>query len=138
MFRCEWQCRVFDKETQLNSVAPKLTQSTFFRFVLPTFQNYILQLGPMNDWNVVHGSVSLCPSASLTLTSRFLLFGKGTYHVSYMWYRVIQKVYTFKNLFYKYYWTYGDVLYTDWRENSQSYFYTLQALNVNPRVTLQM
>jgi hypothetical protein len=48
-------------------------------------------------------------------------------------YKVIQKeVYTFKNLFYKYYWTYGDVLYTDWRENYQSYFDTLQALNVSP------
>jgi hypothetical protein len=48
-------------------------------------------------------------------------------------YRVIQKeVYTFKNLFYKYYWTYGDVLYIDWREKSQSYFHTLQALYVSP------
>jgi hypothetical protein len=29
-------------------------------------------------------------------------------------YRVIKKeVYTFKNLFYNYYWTYGDVLYID-------------------------
>jgi hypothetical protein len=28
--------------------------------------------------------------------------------------------------------TYGDVLYIDWRENSQSYFHTLQALDVNP------
>jgi hypothetical protein len=35
--------------------------------------------------------------------------------------RIIQKeVYTFKNVFCKYYWTYGDVLYIDWRENSQS------------------
>jgi hypothetical protein len=42
-------------------------------------------------------------------------------------YRVIKKeVYTFKNLFYKYYWTYG------WRENPQSYFHTLQALDVSP------
>jgi hypothetical protein len=48
-------------------------------------------------------------------------------------YRVIQKeVYTFKYLFYKYYWTYGDMLYTDWRENSQSYFNTLQALDASP------
>jgi hypothetical protein len=48
-------------------------------------------------------------------------------------YRVIQKeVYTFENLFYKYYWTYGDVLYIDWRENSHSYFHTLQALDVSP------
>jgi hypothetical protein len=47
-------------------------------------------------------------------------------------YRIIHKeVYTFKNLFYKYYWTYGDVLYTDWRENSQSYFHTLHALDVS-------
>jgi hypothetical protein len=29
-------------------------------------------------------------------------------------------------------WTYGDVLYTGWRENSQSYVHTLQALNVRP------
>jgi hypothetical protein len=50
-----------------------------------------------------------------------------------MLYRVIKKeVHTFKNLFYKYYWTYGDVLYIDWRENSQCYFHTLQALDVNP------
>jgi hypothetical protein len=48
-------------------------------------------------------------------------------------YWVIQKeVYTFKNLFYKYYWTYSDVLYIDWRENYQSYFHTLQALDVSP------
>jgi hypothetical protein len=48
-------------------------------------------------------------------------------------YRVIKKeVYTFKNLFYKYYWTYGDVLYIHWRENSVSYFHTLQTLDVNP------
>jgi hypothetical protein len=48
-------------------------------------------------------------------------------------YRVIQKeVYNLKKLFYKYYWTYGDVLYIDWRENSQSYFHTLQALDVSP------
>jgi hypothetical protein len=48
-------------------------------------------------------------------------------------YRVIQKeVYTLKDLFYKYYWTYGDVLYTDWRKNPQSYFHTLQALDVSP------
>jgi hypothetical protein len=48
-------------------------------------------------------------------------------------YRVIQKeVNTFINLFYKYYWTYGDVLYTEWRENSQSYFHTLQAPDVSP------
>jgi hypothetical protein len=31
----------------------------------------------------------------------------------------------------KYCWTYGDVLYIDWRENSQSYFHTLQALDVS-------
>jgi hypothetical protein len=50
-----------------------------------------------------------------------------------MLYRVIQKeVNTFKHLFYKYYWTYCDVLYIDWRENSQSYFHTLQALDVSP------
>jgi hypothetical protein len=54
-------------------------------------------------------------------------------HATFVKYRVIQKeVYTFKNLFYKYYWTYGDVLYIDWRENSQSYFHTLQALDVSP------
>jgi hypothetical protein len=48
-------------------------------------------------------------------------------------YMVIQKeVYTFKNVFYKYYWTYGDVLYIDWKENSQSYFHTVQALDVSP------
>jgi hypothetical protein len=48
-------------------------------------------------------------------------------------YRVFQKeVYTFKNLFYKYYWTYGNMLYIAWRENSQSYFHTLQALDVSP------
>jgi hypothetical protein len=29
-------------------------------------------------------------------------------------------------------WTYGDVLYTEWRENSQSYTFTLQALDVSP------
>jgi hypothetical protein len=47
-------------------------------------------------------------------------------------YKVIQKeVYTLKNLFYKYYWTYGDVLFFNWRENSQSYFHTLQALDVS-------
>jgi hypothetical protein len=47
-------------------------------------------------------------------------------------YRVIQKeVYTFKKLFHKCYWTYGDVLYLNWRENSQSCFHTLQALNVS-------
>jgi hypothetical protein len=47
-------------------------------------------------------------------------------------YRVIQKeVYTLKNLFYTYYWIYGDVLYIDWREHSQSYFHTLQALDVS-------
>jgi hypothetical protein len=43
-----------------------------------------------------------------------------------------KEVHTFKNLFYKYYWTYGDVLYIDWRENSQSYCRTLQALDVSP------
>jgi hypothetical protein len=43
-----------------------------------------------------------------------------------------RSIYTFKNLFYKYYWTYGDVLYIDWRENSQSYFHTLQAHDVSP------
>jgi hypothetical protein len=48
-------------------------------------------------------------------------------------YRVIKKeVYNFKNVFYKYYWTYGDVLYIDWGENSQSYLHTLQALDVSP------
>jgi hypothetical protein len=48
-------------------------------------------------------------------------------------YRVIQKeVYTLKHWFYKYYWPYGDVLYFDWRKNSQSYFHTLQALDVSP------
>jgi hypothetical protein len=48
-------------------------------------------------------------------------------------YRVIQKeVYTFKNVFYKHYWTYGDLLYIDWREKSWSYFHTLQALHVSP------
>jgi hypothetical protein len=56
-------------------------------------------------------------------------------------YRVIKKeVYNFKNLFYKYYWTYGDVLYICiyiyiyiyWREKPQSYFHTLQALDVSP------
>jgi hypothetical protein len=48
-------------------------------------------------------------------------------------YRVIKKeVYTFKNVFYKHYWTYGDVLYIDWRETSQSYFHTLQAFDVSP------
>jgi hypothetical protein len=48
-------------------------------------------------------------------------------------YRVIQKdVYTFKKLFCKNYLTYGDVLYIDCRENSQSYFHTLQALDVSP------
>jgi hypothetical protein len=48
-------------------------------------------------------------------------------------YRVIQKeVYTFKHLFYNFYCTYGDVLYIDWRENSQSLFHILQALNVSP------
>jgi hypothetical protein len=55
------------------------------------------------------------------------------YCVGSQTYRVIKKeVYTFKNLFYKYYWTYGDILYIEWRENSQSYFHTLQALDVNP------
>jgi hypothetical protein len=50
----------------------------------------------------------------------------------YILYRVIKKeLYIFKNLFYKYYWTYGDVLYIDWRENSQNYFHTLQALDVS-------
>jgi hypothetical protein len=35
-------------------------------------------------------------------------------------YRVVQKeLYTFKNVFYKYYWTYGDLLYTDWTELSK-------------------
>jgi hypothetical protein len=43
-----------------------------------------------------------------------------------------KEVYTSKNLFYKYYWTYGDVLYTDWTENSQSYVHTLQALDLSP------
>jgi hypothetical protein len=48
-------------------------------------------------------------------------------------YRVIQnELYTFKNLFYKYSWTYGDVIYIDWRENSQSYVNTLEALDVSP------
>jgi hypothetical protein len=48
-------------------------------------------------------------------------------------YRVIQKeVCTYKNLFYKYYWTYDDVLYMDWRENSQSYFHPLQSFDVSP------
>jgi hypothetical protein len=48
-------------------------------------------------------------------------------------YRVIQKeIYTFKNLLCKYYWTYGDMLYIDWRENSQSYFHTLQTLYMSP------
>jgi hypothetical protein len=48
-------------------------------------------------------------------------------------YRVIKKeVYTSKNLFYKYYWTYGDVQNIDWRESSQSYFHTLQALDMSP------
>jgi hypothetical protein len=37
-----------------------------------------------------------------------------------------------QNFFYKCYWTHGDVLYIDWRENSQSYFNTLQALDVSP------
>jgi hypothetical protein len=45
---------------------------------------------------------------------------------------LFKKVYYFKKLFYKYYWTYGDVRYIDWRENSQSYFHTLQALDVSP------
>jgi hypothetical protein len=48
-------------------------------------------------------------------------------------YSVIQnEVYTLKNLSYKYYWTYDDVLYIDWREKSQSYFHTLQALDASP------
>jgi hypothetical protein len=56
-----------------------------------------------------------------------------TFWSSFVLYRIIQKeVYNLKNLFYKYYWTYGDVLYIDWRENSQSYFDTLQALDVSP------
>jgi adenine-specific DNA methylase len=38
----------------------------------------------------------------------------------------------FKKIFLKYYWTHGDVLYIDWRENSQSYFHNLQALDVTP------
>jgi hypothetical protein len=37
----------------------------------------------------------------------------------------------FQNLFYKYYWTYGDVLYIDWRKKSHSYFHTLQALGAS-------
>jgi hypothetical protein len=38
-----------------------------------------------------------------------------------------QKIY-----FFNYYWTYGDVLYTiEWRENSQSYFHTSQAVDVS-------
>jgi hypothetical protein len=54
-------------------------------------------------------------------------------HFLFLHYGVIQKeVYALKNLFYKYYWTYGNVLYIDWRENSQSYFHTLQALDMSP------
>jgi hypothetical protein len=43
-----------------------------------------------------------------------------------------KEVHTFKNVFYKYFWTYGDMLYIDWRKNCQSYFHTLQALDVSP------
>jgi hypothetical protein len=43
-----------------------------------------------------------------------------------------KEVYVLKNLFYKYCWTYDNVLYIDWRENSQSYFHTLQTLDVSP------
>jgi hypothetical protein len=52
---------------------------------------------------------------------------------SFRIYRVTQKKgHTSKNLFFKHYWTYSDVLYIDWRENSQSYFHTLQAPDVSP------
>jgi hypothetical protein len=43
-----------------------------------------------------------------------------------------KELYTSKNLFYKYYLIYSNMLYIDWRENSQSYFHTLQALDVSP------
>jgi hypothetical protein len=43
-----------------------------------------------------------------------------------------KEVYTLKILFYNYYWTYGDVLFLDGRENSQSYVHTLQAPDVSP------
>jgi hypothetical protein len=38
----------------------------------------------------------------------------------------------FQKFILQFYRTYGDVLYIDWRENSQSYFHTLQALDVSP------
>jgi hypothetical protein len=48
-------------------------------------------------------------------------------------YRVVQKeVYTFKNLFYKYYWTYGDMHIQTEGRNLQRYFHTLQALDMSP------
>jgi hypothetical protein len=54
-------------------------------------------------------------------------------------YKVIQKeVYTFKNLFYKYYWTYGNVLYTDWRENTKVIFTPYKHSMWAPRVMRQM
>jgi hypothetical protein len=68
----------------------------------------------------------ICSVLALRIKERLNLKKRGMY-------RVIQKeVYTFKNLFYKYYWTYGDVLYIDWRENNQNYFHTIQTLDVSP------
>jgi hypothetical protein len=66
-------------------------------------------------------------------TSTMRLYFMQVAHGRMGLYSVIQKeAYTFKNLFYKYYWTYSDVLYIDWRENSQSYVHTSQALDVSP------
>jgi hypothetical protein len=78
-------------------------------------------------WFQSWGILLRYPSSLVSMENRVLL------RILLLKYRVIQKeVYTFKNLFYKYYWTYGDVLYIDWRENSRSYFHILQALDVSP------
>jgi hypothetical protein len=45
---------------------------------------------------------------------------------------LLKKKYKEVDLFNKYCWTYGDISYVDWRENSQSYYHTLEALDVSP------
>jgi hypothetical protein len=74
-----------------------------------------------------------------TGTSPRILLDRPVFKHGVNSYRVIQKeVYTFKNLFYKNNWTYGDVLYIDWRNNSQSFFTPYKHSMWAPRVKRQM